>query len=150
MPRRKPAPNADITPAAAEPTPSAAPAADAPAAEAGPAEPAAAPFADRHPLDTVALGPANDAPKMRLFRSDKYQQMQISFDEKPGEPHRARLQQAGWRWRAAERVWTKQFEAGARWRTQADAERLFAEIANAVRAGLGLPPVGGPAPGRAG
>jgi hypothetical protein len=138
MPRRK---RAEAAEAAVEPVnpPGAEPATPA----TGTPAPADAPFAERHEMQNIVLGPMNDSPSMRLFRSEKYQQMQIQFDEKPDERYRTRLREAGWKWRTAEQVWTKQFEPGARWRTPADAEKLFAEIGNAIRAERGLPPVRG-------
>lgn len=51
------------------------------------------------------------------------------------------LKEDGWRWRGQEAGWTKQLDKVARWGTQADAERLFKEVANALRAENGLEPV---------
>jgi hypothetical protein len=91
-------------------------------------------------IQSIALSAENDGPRMRLLRSNKYKQMQIQFDEKPAEAVRERLTSEGWKWRDAERVWTKQFDPDARWRTQADAENLFIEIGDAVRVERGLSP----------
>lgn len=96
---------------------------------------------DARGIDTILLGPSNDSPKMRLLRSNRFKQMQIAFDEKPDEQYRARLHEAGWRWRQAEGLWTVQLEPEHKWRTHADAERLFTEIGNAIRADRGLEPV---------
>jgi hypothetical protein len=91
-------------------------------------------------IRAVALSADNDGPVMRLLRSNKYQQMQIQFDDKPDEAVRARLNADGWKWRTVEKVWTKQLDPEARWRTQADAEAVFKELADAIRAERGLAP----------
>jgi hypothetical protein len=93
-----------------------------------------------HLPSLITLGPTNDWPKMHLGRSDKFKQMQIRFDHKPDEQYLARLRDAGWKWRDADKMWTIQLDHDARWQTQAAAEKLFAEIGNAIRAEQGLPP----------
>jgi hypothetical protein len=94
-----------------------------------------------HDFDQITLGADKDSPRMRLLRSEKYQQLQIQFDEKPDAKYIARLHDEGWQWRNAEKVWTKQLDKDARWRTQADAQALFIEIGNGIRADLGFPAV---------
>jgi hypothetical protein len=91
-------------------------------------------------IQSIALSPENDGPRMRLLRSNKYQQIQIQFDDKPDEAVRARLNAEGWKWRSVEKVWTKQLDPDARWRTHADAERLFKELGDAIRVERGLAP----------
>ncbi|HEX4607152.1 MAG TPA: DUF6166 domain-containing protein [Urbifossiella sp.] len=95
---------------------------------------------DPHEIGVIALGAASDAPRMRLFRSQRYSQMRMQFDEKPDEAYRVRLHEAGWRWRPAEGVWTIQLDPGQKWRGHAAAERLFDEIGDAIRADRGCPP----------
>lgn len=99
---------------------------------------------DPFPLMTVPLGKGRDAPRMTLFRNNRYQQMAIRFDQKPAEHHRTALHDAGWRWREAEGVWTKQLDRDRRAASQLDAERLFAQLADAIRAELGLVEHAGP------
>jgi len=94
--------------------------------------------ADPVGMQMIALSDENDGPKMRLMRSNKYQQIQIQFDEKPSEEVRARLHAEGWKWRNVEKIWTKQLDPEGRWRTHADAEKLFVEIGNVIRAEKGL------------
>ena len=93
---------------------------------------------DPFPLMTLALGTDTNGPAMKLFRSNKLNQMAIRFDEKPGAEHRERLRAEGWRWREAEGVWTKQLDRERRAAGQLGAERLFTEIAEAIRAERGL------------
>lgn len=93
---------------------------------------------DPFPLKVVNLGPDKNGPTAKLFRSNKLNQMAIRFDEKPEEPYRRRLHEDGWRWRENEGVWTKQMDRERRATSQVEAERLFAEITDAIRAGRGL------------
>jgi len=90
------------------------------------------------PFRSIALSDTAHGPKMRLLRSNKFQQMQMQFDEKPDEKYRQMLIQQGWKWRIEEKVWSKQLDQENRWRVQADAERLFNEIGSAIRADKGL------------
>jgi hypothetical protein len=112
-----------------------------PQAEGAPQGERAAAPPGSHELDSIELGPQKGSPRMRLFRSHRFQQMQIRFDEKPSDEVRELLHQEGWRWRDQEAGWTKQLDKEAKWRTQADAERLFKEVANGIRAQQGLGPV---------
>ena len=73
---------------------------------------------------------------MTLFRSNKLNQLAIRFDEKPEEEHRLQAsRQTGWRWREDEGVWTKQLDRERRASSQMEAERLFTEIGETIRAG---------------
>lgn len=77
---------------------------------------------------------------MQLRRSHQYKQVQISFDQQPDEKYLAMLREAGWTDRTeSEGIWTKQVGQG-QWQPVADAERLFKEIANAIRRDKGLCP----------
>ncbi len=93
---------------------------------------------DPFPLRKIALGMAKDSPTMTLYRSNKLNQVAIRFDERPAEEHRVKLREAGWKWREAEGVWTKQLDRERRAASQLEAERLFAEIGDAIRAARGL------------
>lgn len=111
---------------------------------------------DPFPFQSIALGDDRDSPRMRLYRNNKFQQFAIQFDEKPDEMHLDQLRDAGYRWRGGEdKVWTKQFMtkeeragmddqqiAARKIRESLEAEKLFAEIGNAIRAEKGLEPVG--------
>lgn len=110
----------------------------------GPDQPPQAPEQERtanlpdpYNLETADVGGS----RMHLARSHRFQQMQIRFEEKPSEEVTALLKDEGWRWRGQETGWTKQLDREARWRSQADAERLFREIASNIRAEKGLEPL---------
>ncbi len=125
-----------------EPAPASGP--DARAAGAKGAKPGerAGPF-QPDPFDfySVALTDAKDGPRVRLYRSRRFNQVAVEFDEKPEQPVRERMHNEGYRWREAEGVWTKQlgeFRASG----QLAAERLVIELANIIRAERGLAPVG--------
>ena len=96
---------------------------------------------DPFPFLSVAVGEGADAPRVRLFRNRRMNQVAVRFDEKPTEPHRQRLREAGYKWRDAEGVWTKQL-GDERASGQLAAERLVSEIADAIRGEAGLPLVG--------
>ena len=93
---------------------------------------------DPFPLMTISLGAKKDSPRMTLYRSNKLNQMAIRFDEKPEEEHRVQLRETGWRWREDEGVWTKQMDRERRATSQMEAERLFTEIGETIRAARGL------------
>jgi hypothetical protein len=88
---------------------------------------------------SVTLGPSNAYPKMHLLRSYKYRQMQIRFDQEPEDKYKLMLKEASWRDRTEEEgIWTKQIPKHSGWQPAADAERLFKQIANEMRADKGL------------
>lgn len=89
---------------------------------------------------TIALSNSSDGPKMRLYRSKKFQQMAMQFDEKPDEAVLQRLRDDGWTWRTAEGVWTRQLgERPGEMHRQA--QQLFESIASDIRQANGLEPV---------
>lgn len=122
-----------------EPEPASGP--DARAAAAKPGE-RTGPF-QPDPFDfySVALTDAKDGPRVRLYRSRRFNQVAVKFDEKPEQPVRERMHNEGYRWREAEGVWTKQL-GEYRVSGQLAAERLVTELANVIRAERGLTPVG--------
>jgi hypothetical protein len=97
--------------------------------------------ADPLPFASITLGESNNAPKMRLFRSQRFQQMALQFDEKPDVKYTEMLREAGYRWRGDDKVWTRQINRTEKWKSHADAERIFSEIGNSIRADKGLEPV---------
>lgn len=96
---------------------------------------------DPHGIYSVALTDTNDGPRVHLYRSRRYNQVAVRFDEKPGQSVRERMHDEGYRWREAEGVWTKQL-GEYRVSGQLAAERLVTELANAIRADCGLAPAG--------
>jgi hypothetical protein len=121
-----------------------------PATQEGPEHGGAVPAAvARQPILTpdprgvmsASLGDEKGSPRMRLLRSHKFKQMQIEFEQQPDQKYLAMLKEAGWTDRTeSEGVWTKQVGQG-QWQPVADAERLFKEVANAIRKDKGLEPV---------
>jgi hypothetical protein len=127
-----------------------------PAAEAvqGQPERNAPPLPDVRELKQIKLGPDRDSPRLRLLRSHRFNQMQIRSDEELPQAAREQLQATGWKDRTEEEgIWTKQLPPRPRkgaedaepakpaWRTVVEAERLFHDIANAIRADRGMAPI---------
>lgn len=98
-------------------------------------------------IQTKNLGRDDKGPRMRLGRSERFQQMVIQFDEKPTDDTRIQLGDAGWRWRPFESQWTRQLDFENRASDQIQAEKLFEEIAWHERRERGLPGTQ-PSPGR--
>jgi hypothetical protein len=104
---------------------------------------------DMRELKSINLGPNRDSPRLRLQRGYRFNQMQIRSDQELPEAARDKLTAAGWTERPEEGIWTRQLPPRAKdgeeqkpvWPVVLDAERLFHDIANAIRADQGLPPV---------
>jgi hypothetical protein len=149
MPKRKPAAVEAVQPPAAEAAlPPSIP------AEPVPVERERPPFSDPSEQKEVLISPGPDGARLRLLRSRRYNQMQISSDTELPLTAKQRLHDAGWRDRTEEEgIWTKQLPprpkpgdddpsaAKPAWPTVIEAERLFEEIANAIRADRKMPPV---------
>jgi hypothetical protein len=59
--------------------------------------------------------------------------------QEPEDKYKLMLKEAGWRDRTEEEgIWTKQIPRDSGWQPAADAERLFKQIANEIRAAKGL------------
>jgi hypothetical protein len=94
---------------------------------------------DPRELMTVTLGPSNADPKMRQLGSFKYRQVQIRFDRDRDDKYKLMLKEAAWKGRTQEEgIWIKQIPKDSGWQPAADAERLFKQIANEIRADKGL------------
>src|SRR5262249_61480112 len=104
MAKRKSAAVETIEPPAQEAAP---PAAAAPAAERAPAEQERPPFPDVSEQKTLKVSPDGD--KLRLLRSNRSNQVQLSPDGKLPDWAKKRLHDAGWRDRVEdEGIYTKQ------------------------------------------
>jgi len=105
---------------------------------------------------TVRISPGPDGDKLRLLRSDRYNQMQISPDGELPDWARERLQADGWRDRVEdEGIYTKQLPprpkpgddgqepepARPAWPAVIEAERFFEQLANDIRADRKMPQV---------
>ena len=149
MAKRKSAAVETIEPPAQEAAPPSAPAAERPAPESE-----RRPFPDVSEQKTVLISPEPDGAKLRLRRSHRYNQVQISPDGELPDWARERLQAAGWRDRVEdEGIYTKQLPprakpgeenpelSSARRRMDFEAERFFEQLANDIRAERGMPPI---------
>jgi hypothetical protein len=113
-----------------------------------PGERQTARFADPREQKQISLGLGKDSPKLRLLRSHRFNQMQIRSDEALPDDARKKLTDAGWTERPEEGIWTRQLpprakdgeEQKAPWPIVLEAERLFHDVANGIRADRGLPP----------
>jgi len=150
--RTSAAETAPLTPAAEVPPPSAATATPVPATDGDqePGEPKAARLPEVRELKSVNLGPDRDSPRLRLLRSFRFNQLQIRADEELPATAREQLKEAGWTERPDEGIWTKQLprrpkngegeEPKPAWPTVVAAERLFQDLATAIRTDKGLSP----------
>ena len=72
---------------------------------------------------------AHDSPAgLRLYRSDRFKQVQLKFDNVVPMPIQDRLHQSGWTYRDAEGVYTKQFGLDGPGVAVVQARRLFVEL----------------------
>jgi len=127
-------------------------AAAAHAAAAAPAGPGRRPFPDVSEQKEVAVSPDGD--KLRLLRSHRFNQIQISPDGPLPDWARERLKADGWRDRVEdEGLYTRQLPprpkpgeedpelSSARRRIDFEAGRFFEQLANDIRAERNMPPV---------
>jgi hypothetical protein len=99
---------------------------------------------------TIDIG---DGRRLKLLRSNRWQQAQIVFtapegqDAKPDAQYTRWLRDNGWSWRAEERAWTKQFDRNteearyARANSDLATQQEFIELANLIRQDKGMEPV---------
>jgi hypothetical protein len=116
-------------------------------------------FPDPREEKSLNLGSAKDSPRLRLLRSDRFNQMQIRSDEPLSSASQEKLKADGWTERPDEGSWTKQLpsrkpvegqERTRPWPAVLKAEQFFAELAADIRREHHLPPAspersGGPA-----
>jgi hypothetical protein len=151
MAKRKSGAVEAIEPPAQEAAP---PAAVALAAERAPADRERPRLPDVSEQKQVLISPGPDGARLRLLRSRRYNQMQISADGELPDKVKEQLHAAGWRDRTeVEGIWTRQLPPRARpdaegqepakpaWPTVLEAERFFEKLANEMRADRGMPPV---------
>jgi hypothetical protein len=80
---------------------------------------------------------------VRLFESKQDRQMVIQFgqghpEDKPGVEVIARLKDAGYQWKPADRIWAHPVRPENARSTRIEAERLFQEVAKLVRQEKGI------------
>jgi hypothetical protein len=106
-------------------------------------------------LKSIKLSPDRNSPRLRLLRSYRFNQMQIRSDAPLPEAAAEKLKAEGWKDRTEqEGIWTKQLPPRQRadapegaepakpaWPVVVDAERVFHDIANAIRSDNKMPPI---------
>lgn len=108
---------------------------------------------DPHAVDQIRLSDDPDGPVMRLLRGHRDPAVWIAFDANPGKEVTDRIKDAGFRWERRAEVngrpgaWVKPLEPGHEIRAVLDAERLFKDLGNQIRAARDLKPVGVAGPG---
>jgi hypothetical protein len=75
---------------------------------------------------------------VRLFESKQDRQMAIKFDEKPSQAVIDRMKEAGYRWKAADKIWAHPVYADSAMTTRIDAEHLYQEVCQMIRAERGI------------
>lgn len=84
------------------------------------------------------FGIATDyAAGVRLLESRKYRQVQIAFEDKPGQAVIDAVKAAGFKWNGPDRVWTKQLGQQPA-QVRVDAERVFEEACRLIREEKGI------------
>ena len=90
------------------------------------------------PADVATLGPSNAARRCGLRRYFRSTGETIRRAARPTARRRCWRKRAGGTVERGEGIWTKQIpQEGEKWRSAADAERLFKQIANEIRADKG-------------
>jgi hypothetical protein len=75
---------------------------------------------------------------VRLFEGKQDCQMAIRFDEKPSQTVIDRMKEAGYRWKAADKIWAHPVYPESAMTTRVDAEKLYQEVCQMIRAEKGV------------
>ena len=80
---------------------------------------------------------------VRLFESKQDRQMAIKFgdgspEQKPSQAVIDRVKEAGYRWDPSERVWTHPVRGDSAMTTRIDAEKLYQQVRQMIRAERGI------------
>ena len=75
---------------------------------------------------------------VRLFESKQDRQMAIKFEDKPSQAVIDRMKEAGYRWRAAEKIWAHPVYPESAMTTRVDAEKLYQEVREIIRKEKGI------------
>ena len=75
---------------------------------------------------------------VRLFESKQDRQMAIKFEDKPSQAVIDRMKEAGYRWNPADKVWAHPVTAESAMTTRIDAEHLYQEVRDMIRAEKGI------------
>jgi hypothetical protein len=77
---------------------------------------------------------------VRLFEDRLERQMVIKFEEKPSQAVIDRMKEAGYRWKAAEKIWAHPVYPESARTTRIDAEDLYQEVRQMIRKEKGIEP----------
>lgn len=75
---------------------------------------------------------------VRLYESKRDRQMAIKFDEKPSRAVLDKMNDAGWVWRQADRIWSHHVSPESALSTRIEAERLYHEVCKMIRRDRGI------------
>jgi hypothetical protein len=75
---------------------------------------------------------------VRLFESKRDHQMAIKFEEKPSEAVIEVIKEAGYRWNPSDRIWAHPVWHDTAMSTRIDAERLYQQVCQMIRAEKGI------------
>ncbi len=117
--------------------------AEPPAAEAGADKPSFAERVGQKKRASVAdpYGIAGDyLAGVRLFESKQDRQMALKFEEKPSQAVIDKLKDAGYHWNPLDKIWAHPVRADSAMSTRIEAERLYQEVRQMIRADRGIDP----------
>jgi hypothetical protein len=75
---------------------------------------------------------------VRLFESRQDRRVAIRFDDKPSQAVIDRMKEAGYRWKAADKIWAHPVYPDSAMTTRIDAEYLYQEVCQMIRAEKGI------------
>jgi hypothetical protein len=142
---RKRTPDEKSTESATEPTPAEAgtAVAEPPASEAGADKPSFAERVGQKKRVSVAdpFGIAGDhLAGVRLFESKQDRQMALKFEDKPSQAVIDKLKDAGYHWNPVDKIWAHPVRQDSAMSTRIEAERLYQEVRQMIRADRGIDP----------
>jgi hypothetical protein len=80
---------------------------------------------------------------VRVFYSTRDRQVAIKFgdgspEQKPSQAVIDKMKESGWRWKPADRIWAKPYGPESAMTTRIDAEKLYQEVRQMIRAERGI------------
>jgi hypothetical protein len=77
---------------------------------------------------------------VRLFESKQDRQMALKFEEKPSQAVIDKLKDAGYHWNPVDKIWAHPVRSDSAMSTRIEAERLYQEVRQQIRADRGIDP----------
>jgi hypothetical protein len=77
---------------------------------------------------------------VRLFESKQDRQMALKFEEKPSQAVIDKLKDAGYHWNPVDKIWAHPVRPDSAMSTRIEAERLYQEVRQIIRADRGIDP----------